>query len=111
MFVMLIVLSLVIFAGYLLWQYFTRDEKWLSNANQQAHLPLSAKALATASEEAFLAGLGAEFAAYQQGLQKRLAPAPLQVGHLLWIFDQLEQNCRYHDQLAIPQFHAPSAKT
>jgi hypothetical protein len=97
----------VLFLGvlaYLLWRRYHYDFSPLAHASRNAHRPLSANALKTAVEEAQRCGVASEFNAYITGIQCRLGSNNVQVGHLLWIFDQLEANLRYQQHMIIPQF-------
>ena len=98
------VILVLIVVALALWFFYQRDFSALAQAQKHAHRPLSAQALRIATEEADLCGLGREFRAYINGINSRLGYNQLKVGHLLWIFDQLEQNIRYDASLTIPEF-------
>ncbi|MCC5452836.1 hypothetical protein LMJ53_14000 [Rheinheimera sp. UJ51] len=98
------VIVMLVIVALALWYFYQRDFSALAQAQKHAHRPLSEQALRTATEEADLCGLGREFRAYIQGINLRLGANQLKVGHLLWIFDQLEQNIRYDATLTIPEF-------
>ena len=103
---MLVLLMVVMFGGlaYVLWRYYRKHFSALAHASKNAHRPLSVNALQTAFEEAERCGVAAEFNAYIEGIRCRLGRDNLQVGHLLWIFDQLEANLRYEQNMIIPTF-------
>ncbi len=74
---------------------------------QHAYDWLDDEVLHTAQEEAKACGLGEEFAAYVEGICLHLGAARIKVGHLLWIFDQLEEDRRFHPDMNIPTFDQP----
>jgi len=71
---------------------------------QHAHKPLSYTALQNALAEADECGLGAEFRDYVHGITKHTGQPHIKVGHLLWIFDQLEAGERFTADMKIPEF-------
>ncbi|WP_372626679.1 hypothetical protein [Arsukibacterium sp.] len=103
---MSLLLMVVVFGilAYALWRYYLTHFSALAHARKSAHLPLSANALQTAIEEAESCGVASAFNAYIEGVQCRLGRDNLQVGHLLWIFDQLEENLCYEQNMIIPTF-------
>lgn len=65
---------------------------------------LDDEVLHTAQAEAEECGLGDEFAAYVKGICQHTGEPRIKVGHLLWIFDQLEEDRRFHPAMTIPRF-------
>jgi hypothetical protein len=69
---------------------------------------LDDEVLRTAQSEADDCGLGEAFADYVKGICQHTGEPRIKVGHLLWIFDQLEEDRRFHPAMLIPRFEAPS---
>lgn len=106
---MFIIITLVFLAaaGYAAWRglsgYF---QQWRAqrHARQHADKPLKSEVLAYAEQEADAVGLGVEFRAYVCGILQQTGAEQIQVGHLLWIFDQLEQGKRFDPTQPVPRF-------
>lgn len=89
-----ILISLV-FAAVILYLFHTfntwrADRQFYENLKSQSYKFLSQEALAQALHEADEVGLGKSFRDYIVGILKHTGEEKIRVGHLLWIFDQLE---------------------
>lgn len=76
------------------------------NAKRHAHLELHDQVLQQALQEAQAAGIEPAFRRYVDGILAATGRNKLQVGHLFWIFDQLEQGKPFTANLDIPNFNA-----
>lgn len=105
-----ILISLV-FAAVILYLFHTfntwrADRQFYENLKSQSHKFLSEEALAQALREADEVGLGKSFRDYIVGILKHTGEEKIRVGHLLWIFDQLEAGILFADSGVIPDFTA-----
>ncbi len=106
---MFLLLSVLIFSAvgifvYRLWRNWYKDRELYQRVASHAHKILSEKTLQKALAEADACGLGADFRDYLHGINKYTGQSRIKVGHLLWIFEQLEAGERFHPDLAIPDY-------
>ena len=103
-----VIISLV-FAAVILYLFHTfnkwlADRKFYYNLKSQSYRFLSDEALTQALHEADEVGLGKSFRDYIVGILKHTGEEKIRVGHLLWIFDQLEAGILFADCGMIPDF-------
>lgn len=92
---------LYLFHSYNKWQ---ADRKFYNNLKSQSCSFLSDEALTQALLEADEVGLGKCFREYLDGILQHTGEQRLKIGHLLWIFDQLESGIAFADCGVIPDF-------
>ena len=103
-----ILISLV-FAAVILYLFHTfntwgTDRQFYENLKSQSYKFLSEEALAQALREADKVGLGKSFRDYIVGILEHTGEEKIRVGHLLWIFDQLEAGIVFADCGVIRKF-------
>lgn len=106
---MFLLLSALIFSAlgmfvYRVWRNGHRENMLYQRVANHAHKTLSDKALQKALAEADACGLGADFRDYLHGISKHTGQRRIKVGHLLWIFEQLEAGERFHSKVSIPDY-------
>lgn len=106
MFILLtaLTLSAVGMALYRVWRNSRKAQLLYQRVASHSHKTLSDKALQKALAEADACGLGADFRDYLHGISKHTGQRRIKVGHLLWIFEQLEAGERFHSNLSIPDY-------
>lgn len=106
MFIILGALIVSAAAIILFWLCRNRYEQYrlTRSLNHHTHKILSDKTLQKALQEADACGLGVAFRDYVQGITKHTGQPYIKVGHLLWIFEQLEAGHCFHAGLPIPKY-------
>lgn len=106
MFILLTALccTAVLYALYQSLGSFWAERHAYQNARHHAHKTLHDQVLRQALQEADAAGLGGAFRAYVSGVMVVTGQVRLQVGQLLWIFEQLEQGKRFDPAQPVPRF-------
>ena len=99
-----LLISAVGMLSYRFWRNGQKENQLYQQVAIHAHKTLSDKTLKKALAEADACGLGADFRDYLHGISKHTGQHRIKVGHLLWIFAQLEAGERFNNNMSIPDY-------